>query len=84
MQAYGGRGKRVTSATVNSRRQVRAKKPSRIVSNHSHPLREGHASLVPEWTSLDLFKGSKEISIRHNGAEYRLRITAANKLILTK
>ncbi|MFA7307988.1 MAG: hemin uptake protein HemP [Hyphomicrobium sp.] len=41
-------------------------------------------SLVPEWTSLELFKGSKEISIRHNGAEYRLRITAANKLILTK
>jgi len=39
---------------------------------------------MPEWTSLDLFKGSKEISILHNGAEYRLRITAANKLILTK
>jgi len=39
---------------------------------------------VPEWSSLDLFKGAKELLIRHNGADYRLRITAANKLILTK
>lgn len=48
------------------------------------PLPEGTNSAVPELSSLDLFKGAKELLIRHNGADYRLRITAANKLILTK
>jgi hemin uptake protein HemP len=47
-------------------------------------LTENSTFPVPEWNSRDLFKGAKEISIHHNGAEYRLRITAANKLILTK
>jgi len=36
------------------------------------------------WDSGDLFRGRREIVIHHNGAEYRLRITAADKLILTK
>ena len=34
-------------------------------------------------TSL-LFSGRTEIIIRHAGADYRLRITRAGKLILTK
>ena len=34
--------------------------------------------------SEDLFDGSRELIIRHGSEEYRLRITRANKLILTK
>ncbi len=31
-----------------------------------------------------LFQGRREIVIRHNGQDYRLRITANEKLILTR
>jgi len=34
--------------------------------------------------SEDLFEGTRELIIRHGSKEYRLRITRANKLILTK
>lgn len=34
--------------------------------------------------SASLFQGRREIIIVHHGQEYRLRITRADKLILTK
>ena len=34
--------------------------------------------------SAELFQGKKVVIIRHEGAEYRLRITKAGKLILNK
>lgn len=34
--------------------------------------------------SGDLFRDTKEITIGHGGDVYRLRLTALNKLILTK
>lgn len=34
--------------------------------------------------SSDIFVGTKEITIGHAGEVYRLRLTALNKLILTK
>lgn len=34
--------------------------------------------------SQDLFVGAKELVIEHAGEEYRLRLTAQGKLILTK
>lgn len=34
--------------------------------------------------SRSLFGGSREVVIAHDGAEYRLRLTASGKLILTK
>lgn len=34
--------------------------------------------------SAALFGRGKEVRVRHNGQEYRLRITKAGKLILTK
>jgi hemin uptake protein HemP len=34
--------------------------------------------------SRDLFAGAKEITISHGDEIYRLRLTAQNKLILTK
>jgi hemin uptake protein HemP len=38
----------------------------------------------PVLTTAALFGGRREILIRHGAEEYRLRITRANKLILTK
>ena len=35
-------------------------------------------------SSISLFHGRREIVILHHGQEYRLRITKADKLILTK
>lgn len=35
-------------------------------------------------SSVALFRGRREIVILHRGQEYRLRITKADKLILTK
>jgi hemin uptake protein HemP len=37
-----------------------------------------------QWISDELFQGRNEIVIRHDGQDYRLRITRQNKLILTK
>jgi hemin uptake protein HemP len=34
--------------------------------------------------SEDLFVGAREVLIAHNGQDYRLRITALGRLILTK
>lgn len=34
--------------------------------------------------SRDLFTGTREVIIQHGGETYRLRLTAQNKLILTK
>ena len=34
--------------------------------------------------SRDLFVGTREVIIHHGGGTYRLRLTAQNKLILTK
>jgi hemin uptake protein HemP len=34
--------------------------------------------------SVDLLQGSRELLIRHGDSTYRLRVTASEKLILTK
>ncbi len=36
------------------------------------------------YDSRCIFRGGREVEIVHNGGEYRLRITASGKLILTK
>ena len=38
----------------------------------------------PRIDSRQLLQGGKEVVIVHGGEEYRLRLTAAGKLILTK
>lgn len=38
---------------------------------------------VPRYDSEQLFAGSRRVAIVHAGREYSLRLTAANKLILT-
>lgn len=41
------------------------------------------AGSVPRYHSEQLFAGARQIAIVHAGREYSLRLTAANKLILT-
>ena len=38
----------------------------------------------PAVDSKSLLQGRRELAIRHGDATYRLRLTASNKLILTK
>jgi hemin uptake protein HemP len=44
----------------------------------------GSGSKAARIASTDLFHGRREIVIVHHGTEYRLHITKADKLILTK
>lgn len=44
----------------------------------------GVEPVTPLWSSDALFQGRQEIVIRHDGQDYRLRITRMNKMILTK
>jgi hemin uptake protein HemP len=39
---------------------------------------------APALDSRQLFRQTREVLIQHNGAVYRLRLTRAGKLILTK
>jgi len=39
---------------------------------------------VPVYRTEELFSGASEIRLAHAGAEYRLKITRAGKLILNK
>ncbi len=42
------------------------------------------AATPRELDSRDLLGGARELLIRHNGENYRLRVTRLGKLILTK
>lgn len=44
----------------------------------------GSRSTAARIASTDLFNGRREVVIVHQGTEYRLHITKADKLILTK
>ena len=46
--------------------------------------REGAPRAAVRIASTELFRGRREIVIVHRGQEYRLHITKADKLILTK
>lgn len=48
------------------------------------PRPAGEAPTVARLDSTSLFHGEREVVIVHRGQEYRLRITRAEKLILTK
>lgn len=39
---------------------------------------------VPALDAVELFSGGREVRLRLDGEEYRLRVTRKNKLILTK
>jgi hemin uptake protein HemP len=42
------------------------------------------AALARRVDSTSIFAGNREVVITHRGQEYRLRITKADKLLLTK
>lgn len=46
--------------------------------------RSGPDPNSPVVESIALMSGRRELIIRHNADTYRLRVTASNKLILTK
>ena len=51
-------------------------------TDHLPVLARELESLVVD--SIDLMNGAREIRIRHGASLYRLRVTASDKLILTK
>lgn len=62
-------------------RERRMTYPPRI-ARAAEPEAGGSAPLVID--SVTLMNGRRELIIRHGEETYRLRITASNKLILTK
>lgn len=48
------------------------------------PLTAAAAQALPRWSSAVLLGERREVLIDHRGEQYRLRLTAAGKLILTK
>jgi len=58
-------------------------RPSQVnETNHSPVLAREIESLIVD--SVELMNGAREIRIRHGISLYRLRVTASEKLILTK
>jgi hemin uptake protein HemP len=49
-----------------------------------HDARRDVAMIDHRIDSRDLFVATREVTIAHGGEVYRLRLTAQNKLILTK
>ncbi|MBN8912633.1 MAG: hemin uptake protein HemP [Rhizobiales bacterium] len=52
-------------------------------NSDSQPLRDGPGTIA-RYAVSDLLRDAREAILVHNGAEYRLRITANGRLILTK
>lgn len=48
------------------------------------PVKPSAAPPAPHWSSEAIFRGLREVLIRHGSENYRLRITSSGKLILTK
>ena len=48
------------------------------------PLSTRDATPIRSIESIDLLQGGRELLIRHGASTYRLRVTASEKLILTK
>lgn len=52
--------------------------------NNNLNLANASRPQLPTLESTNLFVEGREVRIRHEGEEYRLRLTSNNKLILTK
>lgn len=57
-----------------------------MIDDAGEPVRARDTTAAPtvRIVSSELFRGRREIVIVHRGQEYRLHITKADKLILTK
>jgi hemin uptake protein HemP len=58
-----------------------AEKPSRPVQEPHVEARRDQPRIID---ADELFQGTREVGIEHEGVRYRLRITRRNKLILQK
>lgn len=47
-------------------------------------LREGESRPIPRLDARAVLQGCREVVLVHGSQEYRLKVTAAGKLILTK
>jgi hemin uptake protein HemP len=56
--------------------------PPRVL--RADPARPDEPGGIDAVESTQLMNGKRELLIRHGGETYRLRVTASNKLILTK
>jgi hemin uptake protein HemP len=57
---------------------------SATLSLPSRPHHSQRSAAQPRLRSQDLFRGTHELIIEHQGQEYRLRLTRNDKLILNK
>ena len=58
--------------------------PPSSVKQLAERVRNDDAETIPIVDSATLMGGRRELIIQHGTGSYRLRITASNKLILTK
>ncbi len=73
----------MTSKPENHGAQVMTTADARHQTSASEPNAETNTTKVRVLVS-DILKGGREAIIEHDGQDYRLRITANGKLILTK
>lgn len=64
--------------------QQRSRPPANPARGATGIAIPGRATDPPVVASRDLLAGGRELVIRHAGEVYRLRLTANNRLILTK
>ncbi len=61
------------------------REPLHLAADRQPGVGNGVPTTTPaRMSSQSLFSGAQEVEIDHNGAVYRLRLTALGKLILTK
>jgi hemin uptake protein HemP len=58
--------------------------PPANVEQLAEPERDGGGRAIPIVDGAALMGGRRELIIQHGTGSYRLRVTASNKLILTK
>ena len=58
--------------------------PTVTMHLRSRPQPGSRSTHQPRLNSQDLFRGTHELIIEHQGQEYRLRLTRNDKLILNK
>jgi hemin uptake protein HemP len=69
----------------DERRMTQSPRPARSTeTQHDAPVTGGPDQGLPMVESTELMGGQRELMIRHGRETYRLRVTASNKLILTK
>jgi hemin uptake protein HemP len=69
------------SRNIGDRQMDALGHPSRA---EAPPAPTGNAPPIRSIESIDLLQGGRELLIRHGSSTYRLRVTASEKLILTK